>query len=281
MRRALPVAAALALVAAGCSTQRVPGPMGRAPGFEPVGQGDDYVPGPAEVVVVCHADLVSIRRPGARAGFPMRFYDKRLRLGSGGWVLTGTGGRAELVWPGTTSSVILYEGGAALVGEPSRAEPILILDYATRARVLLAPGHHLALVGGTELEGDPALDSGPFEFEMVARDRIAVANHGRTLATLHFLDQQLVLGPNEALELPVLPGGSGPRAPVPGRYAVDGTGLPGPGAQALGEVEELPNAAGLEVRAAEAAEVSALGVTVELEPGQAAAFESLGAAPRP
>ena len=274
------LAVLLALLACACSTQRVPGPMGRAPGFEPVGQGDDYVPGPAEVVVVRHADLVSIRRPGARAGFPMRFYDKRLRLGSGGWVLTGTGGRAEVVWPGTTSSVVLYETSAAMVGEPSRAEAILTLDYATRARVLLAPGHHLALVGGTELEGDPELDSGPFDFLTVARDRIAVANHGRTLATLHFLDEELVLGPNEVLELPILPGGSGPRAPRPGLYGVDAGGLPGPDASALGEVEELPHAAGLEVRASEQASVSALGVQVDLEPGEAATFEGLGTAPQ-
>ena len=97
MSRVLVAALGLALVAA-CNTQRVPGPMGSAPGFEPVGQGSDYVPGPQEVVVVRHGDLVSIRRPGANAGFPMRFYDKRLRLGSGGWVQTGTGGRAEVTW---------------------------------------------------------------------------------------------------------------------------------------------------------------------------------------
>jgi len=254
--------------------------MERAPGFEAVGQGDGYVPGPAEVVVVRHADLVSIRRPGARSGFPMRFFDKRLRLGSGGWVVTGTGGRAELLWPGTTSSVLLSEVGAAMVGEPSRAEPIASLDHARRARITLAPGHHMALTGGIELEGDATLDSGPFEFQTVARDRVAVTNLGRTLATLRFLDQELVLGPNEALELPLLPGGSAPRQPLPGTYGVDAAGLPGPAATAVGEVEELPNAAGLEVRAAESAEVSALGVSVELQEGETAAFESLGSAPR-
>lgn len=279
MSRVLVAALGLALVAA-CNTQRVPGPMGSAPGFEPVGQGSDYVPGPQEVVVVRHGDLVSIRRPGANAGFPMRFYDKRLRLGSGGWVQTGTGGRAEVIWPGTTSSVMLYDNGAAMVGEPSRAEPILSLDHATTARILLAPGHHLALVGGAELEGDPDLDSGPFEFRLLARDRIAVANHGRTLATLRFLDEELVLGPNEVLELPILPGGSGPRSARPGAYGLETGDLPGPAAMAHGEVEELPNAGGLEVRAGEPASVSALGVEVDLDAGEGAAFESLGSAPK-
>ncbi|MDF1798849.1 MAG: hypothetical protein P1V81_06710, partial [Planctomycetota bacterium] len=83
---------ALVLVPA-CNTQRVPGPMERSPGFEPIGQGMDYVPGPQEVVVVRHGDLVSIRRPGATAGVPLRVYDKPRRLGSGGWVVCGTGGR--------------------------------------------------------------------------------------------------------------------------------------------------------------------------------------------
>jgi len=269
------------VLASACNTQRVPGPMERSPEFQAIGQGMDYVPGPQEVVVVRHGDLVSIRRPGATAGFPLRFYDKRLRLGSGGWVLTGTGGRAEVLWPGTTSSVMLFDNGAAMVGEPSRAEAILSLNHASRARINLAPGHHIAIVGGAELEGDPTLDSGPFEFETVARDRVSLINNGRTLATIRFRTEELILGPGEMLELPILPGGTGPISLVPGTYAVGDLGaLPGPDPLARGEVEQHPNAGGLEVEASEPATVTGLGVEVELDAGETVIFETLGVSPQ-
>ena len=66
-----------------CNTQRVPPPMGRPEGLMPAGQGADYIPGPQEVVVLRHGDPVSVRRPGAVAGFPLSFYQKRMRVGSG------------------------------------------------------------------------------------------------------------------------------------------------------------------------------------------------------
>ena len=94
-------AALLATGLGACNTQRVPAPMDRPEGFLPVGLGTDYVPGPQEVVVLRHGDPVSVRRPGSIAGFPLTFHQKRLRVGSGGFVLSGRGGRAEVLWPGT------------------------------------------------------------------------------------------------------------------------------------------------------------------------------------
>ncbi|MBC8451558.1 MAG: hypothetical protein H8D72_02500 [Planctomycetes bacterium] len=281
MRIELPLAALALGFLLGCNTQRVPAPMGRPEGLIlPPGQGDDYVPGPQEVIVLRHGDPVSGRRPSSSAGFPLTFHNKRLRLGSGGWVLSGTGGRAEVLWPGTFSSVQLFDASAAMIGEPSRAEPILSLAHCVYARIDLAPGDRVALVGGAELEGDPEVDSGPFEFKTVARDRIAVGNHGRTIGTIYFLQEELRIGPGELLELPLLAGGAGPR---PASYAAltlaAEDGFLGPAPVVQGDVERLPAVGRLALRAEESAQVHALGVSVDLKPGEEVIFTPTGSRP--
>jgi len=272
---------AAGLVLVSCSTQRVPAPMGRPEGLIlPRGQGGDYVPGPAEVIVLRHGDPVSVRRPGASAGFPLTFHNKRLRLGSGGWVLSGTGGRAEVLWPGTFSAVQLFDASAAMVGEPSRAEPILSLSHCTYARIDLAPGDRIALVGGAELAGDAAVDSGPFEFKTVAVDRISVRNNGRTVGTIYFLEEALRLGPGELLELPLLPGGSGP---LPASFVAltlaTEEGFLGPAPIAQGDVARLPAVGRLALKAEESAQVIALGVSVDLKAGEEVIFTPTGSRP--
>jgi hypothetical protein len=280
MRDALLSSLVLGALLVACNTQRVPGPMGRPEGLLPAGQGGDYVPGPQEVVVLRHGDPVSVRRPSSTAGFPLTFHDKRLRVGSGGWVLAGTGGRAEVIWPGTFSSVQLFDKSSAMIGEPSRAEPILSLEHCAYARIQLAPGDRIALVGGPELEGDATLDSGPFDFKTVARDRISITNNGRTVATVSFLEQELRLGPGERLELPILARGAGPR---PAEYGTSTLaveeGFLGAPPVAQGALERIPLAGQLALRAGESAQVEALGVSVDLEPGEEVIFTPTGSRP--
>jgi len=266
-----------------CNTQRVPGPMGivgDGGALLPAGQGGDYVPGPAEVIVLRHGDPVSVRRPSSTAGFPLTFHNKRLRVGSGGWVLSGTGGRAEVLWPGTSSAVQLFDKSSAMVGEPSRAEPILSLAHCAYARIELAPGDRIALVGGAELKGDDTLDAGPFDFQTVSRDRIAVTNNGRTLSKILFLQEELILGPGERLELPILPGGASPR---PADYqattlAVD-EGFLGASPVGQGALNRLPLSGQLALRAEDSASVEALGVSVSLESGEEVIFTPTGSNP--
>jgi hypothetical protein len=273
---------AIAVLCSACfSTQRLPGPMTQESYVLPLGHGGDYVPGPSEVVVLRHGDLIQIRRPGANVGFPMTFYDNRLRLGSGGWVLGSMGGRAEIMVPGSTSSVMLFDQAAAIVGEPTRAEPFLSLVHCDRASIRLAPGDYIALVGGVELQGDLELDGGPFVFETTARDRIEIANHGRTIATLLYLDQELALGPGEVFELPILPGGSGPlpRGPEPFFLAVEPGFWAGDAPFATGEVELLDSPRGLLIRAIEPSDVTGLGVQVHLSEGEEVLFQRLDELP--
>lgn len=280
MRTIVLVSLLLGLV--GCNTQRVPAPMSVSDSLKlPPGQGADYVPGPQEVIVLRHGDPVSVRRPSSTAGFPLAFYNKRLRLGSGGWVLSGTGGRAEVLWPGTASAVQLFDKSSAMIGEPTRAEPILTLERCAFARIELAPGDRVALVGGPELVGDALQDSGPFAFETVARDRIAITNNGRNVATILFLDEELRLGPGELLELPILAGGAGPQPPLYGteELAVDETFL-GPAPTAQGTLERLPAVGRLALRAEDSARVEALGVSVDLKSGEEVIFTPTGSRPQ-
>ncbi len=269
-----------------CNTQRVPPPMGRPEGLMPAGQGADYIPGPQEVVVLRHGYPVSVRRPGAVAGFPLSFYQKRLRVGSGGWVLAGVGGRAEVLWPGTPSAVQLYDNSAALIGEPSRAEPIMTLRQCTYARIELAPGDRIALVGGSvllgadSLEYDAEITAGPFDFKTLSVDRISIGNNGNTLAKLSFLDETMILGPGEVIELPILPDGASPESIPFGRseLAVE-SGFVGPRPLGLGDLERIPRAGSLALRAKESAQVKALGVSVDLKAGEEVIFTPSGTRP--
>lgn len=268
----------IAALCCGCiNTQRVPGPMTQESFVLPLGQGADYVPGPSEVVVLRHGDPVQVRRPGATVSFPLTFYSKRLRLGSGGWVLNGVGGRAEVQVPGSSTMVHLFDRGAIMVGEPTREEPMLSLIHADRASIQLAPGDRISLVGGVELEADALIESGPFDFRTTGRDRVEIANHGRTIATLLYLDQVLALGPGEVFELPILPGGTGPlaRGPEPFLLTVEPGFWAGDSPSSTAPVEVVPDPRGLRVRATDPSDVTGLGVKVHLSEAEEVLFQRL------
>jgi hypothetical protein len=243
----------------------------------PLGYAADYLPGESEVIVLRHSDPVQIRRPGSAVGFPMRFYEKRLRVGSGGWVISGDGGRVEIMVPGSSTTIHVFDSGSIFIGEPTRAEPLLTLVHCDRASIRLAPGHRVALVGGIELEADPNIEGGPYDFRTHGRDRIEISNHGRSVGKLLFRDQELSLGPGEIMELPILVGGSGPlpRGPKPFFLAVSRGTWAGNAPFAIGQVVLVDDPRGLRLRAEEPSDVTALGVRVHLSEGEEVLFQRL------
>ena len=128
-----------------------------------------------------------------------------------------------------------------------------------------------------ELEGDPVLEGGPFDFRTTGRDRIEIANHGRSIGTILFRDQRLSLSPGEVFELPILPGGSGPltRGPEPYLLAVEPGSWAGDSPFATGEVQVLDDPRGLRIRATEPSDVTGLGVKVHLSVGEEVLFQRL------
>jgi hypothetical protein len=63
--------------------------------------------------VIRHAGPVKVRRPGAPDGYALTFYDKRARLDPGGALIVGADGRAELLWAGEATSIVLFDRGVA------------------------------------------------------------------------------------------------------------------------------------------------------------------------
>lgn len=275
----LRLGAACALVAvlgtASCNTQRIPGPMP----LDGAPAELAYPPGPAEAVVVRHSDPVYVRRAGAPAGVPLAFYDKRDRVASGGWVLSGAGGRAELLWPGDASSVVLFDEGAVQVGEPSRGEPIASFVTVSRARVQLAPGKRLGLWGGALLQGDALMSSGPFTLERVDDDILRVENHSRMSARIDYREERLDLGPGESVDLPVLAVGSVPFDLDPGRMRLREGGVDAAIGGRVQTVASSSSAAGpawLHLVALQESRVGARGVEVKLTAGEELVFADLG-----
>ncbi|MEO0653188.1 MAG: hypothetical protein AAFZ65_21100, partial [Planctomycetota bacterium] len=131
----------------------------------PPGEGTDLAPGLEEVEVIRHSDPVSLRRAGANAAFPMRFWDKKERARAGAWVLTDSGGRAELLWPRDGTSVVLFEEGAAQLGERDRGEPAVRLRQISRVRLQLGPDVLVELEGGAIFAADGQEVTGPFVIE--------------------------------------------------------------------------------------------------------------------
>jgi hypothetical protein len=207
--RALCVAASLAaaLWAASCSTQRWPRPMSGLKG----GVAGGATGGVDEVQVLRHGDPVEVRQAGSLGSYPLRFYHKQERVRSGGLVLVGAGGRAEIVWPGIASGALLLGEAVVRIGEPSNGEPALSFDQLESARLFLTPAHSMALIGGAVLSGDPDEEqSGPFLVEKIAPDLMRVRNQSRGLGRVAYRDETFDLQPGELVDLAILGAGSSP-----------------------------------------------------------------------
>lgn len=245
------------------STQQYPEPMESSVDPLPPGVEANYPPGTEEVIVRRLADPVQLKPAGQHAAFQLRYFDKRRRVNSGAWVFCSPGGRAEVLWPGTGSTAVLFDRCTAIVGSPSRGEPNLMLREIERVVLNLNPGDQVELLGGGLLTAD----SGPWILERRLFDILRVKNQTKVPGEVAYRDEVFVLGPGETVDLPLLSAGGAPIPEVPGTREVAG---PGFGLKVFGEVEveEAPGA--LRLRASGEHEIQGLGVRLHLDQGETA-----------
>lgn len=232
---------------------------------------DPTVEGP-ETIVVRHAGPVWVFRPGANAGYILPYYRKRERVVSASDIRVGWGGRAELIWPGDATSVVLFEEARITLGDPSRDEPLIAFKNLTRVQLILTPEDRIVLIGGAELRGDPVQPSGPFLLERTGIDLLRATNQSKFRARLLYRDAVLELAPGDSIDLPLLSMGTAPYELDPGVVQLS-TG--GRELEVLGTVESVPGTNAVSVKALALSEVSAQGVQILMERDETAVFSSL------
>jgi len=267
---------ALALTASGCifpNTQRWPPPMGG--NFVKLPPGDAAVrnEGPEAVTVLRHADPVRVRPPGALAGQPLAFYDKRMRLNAGSSVIVSPGGRAEVLWP-SGASIVLFGQGVAWVGSPGRGEPMLDFHELDRARLDLREGDRVRLMGGAELTGT----SGPYVIERQKDRKLDVINQSKGEMQVAFREELFTLAPGQKVVLPLLSVGGAPIPPDPAATSAAG---PGFSVRMTGAVEPRASDTAMEFSANGEGMLEGLGQRIQLGPGDSgrlSSFQRAGAA---
>jgi hypothetical protein len=252
----------------GCviNTQRWPGVV--TPTRTPLPEGDARVRGPEEVLIVRHADPVQVRPAEFPAGFPLAFYNKRVRLNAGGSVIVAPGGRAEVLWP-MGSSIVIFGEGVGVIGSPSRGEAAFTFLTVERAALNLTPGDQVELMGGAVLSGE----AGPYVLERVRADILRVRNQSKGPLSVAFREELFDLGPGHVVDLPLLGSGGAPRA-----AEADFRQMSGPGFRVglRGEIEAAEVGSLMRLRASGNGSCTALGVLAHLEPGDEVLFSSLG-----
>jgi hypothetical protein len=257
----------------GCSTQRWPSPMRPMSTPLPLGEGREVQPGLEEVEVIRHSDPVQLRRAGASAAFPMRFWSKKERARAGAWVLTDSGGRAELLWARDGTSVVLFDGGVAQLGERDRDEPAVRLRYLTRAKLQLGAGVVVEVEGGALLSADTDEFSGPYVLERLPiGDVLRLYNKGKHVLQVSYREATLDVAPGQAMDVPVLAAGSTPISVSSAGRTVSAGGL---GLELEGPVEVVGGEPAT-LAAEGPSRVRALGVEVRLGSGDLARFTDLG-----
>lgn len=265
----------------GCRTQRWPGPM--RPTVLPLPGGEDAAdpPGLEEVIAVRHSAPVSVRQWGSPSGYPLDRIHAKERVRAGGWVLSGAGARAEVLWPLEPASVELIDAGVAAVGERSRDEPALKFLSLTRAKLYLVPGMRIALPGGATVAGDPSNPSGPFVLEFIEPNLIRVDNQAKVSAYVAFREEVLTLGPGQQVDLGLLEIGTAPLESRADLNLIEARGAAGTRLQGLADsglqVQSLPGVLGVVAQRPGALE--ALGVRIELGVGDAALLWALDEPP--
>jgi hypothetical protein len=235
----------------------------------PPGAEGRYPPGPEEVIVRRLADPVQLKPAGQHAAFQLRYFDKRRRVHSGAWIFCSPGGRAEVLWPGTGSTAVLFDRCTAIVGSPSRGEPNLMLRELDRVVLNLKPGDQVELLGGGVLTAD----AGPWIIERRLFEILRVKNQSKEAGELAYRDRVFDLGPGETLDMPLLSAGGRPIAEVPGTRQVTG---PGFNLQLFGEVEVEEVAGTFLLHASGEHEIQGLGVRLHLDRGESARLGGFG-----
>ena len=271
------LSAALGCLLTGCFSrqQRVPGPIPLPAGEESVSvaRGDG-----AESLVLRHSDPVWIVQPGAQAGYPLSYYRKRERVRSATRVIVGSGGRAELNWPGDATAIVLYEVSQVVLGDPERDEPLVRFDEITRALLRLTPEDRIILPGGAELRGSASDESGPFLVRRLDREILRINNQSDEGGRVLLRGTVLELAPGDSIDLPILElsrdtlsSGSGLSQLVAEGFNID----------VQGRVEPVTAGGVVRLRAMEASEVTASGVRLRLQAGEEAVLGSLTSGTRP
>lgn len=264
--------AVLAVLLVACQTHRWPPPM---EGLEvPVEGLDDLANagGPQEVSVLRHSDPVQIRRAGANSAFPLQFFSKRERVRSGGMVLTGLGGRAEVLWPVVGTSVVLFDEGACLIGEPNRGEPTASFLVLSRAVLQINPGDRIELLGGAILRCQSDGVTGPFVLERLHPEILRIRNQTKSPATVAYREETLTLSPGQLVDLPLLGDDNAPFSVDPDLVALSGGGIE---LMAKGPLERTERPGALRVTGQGPVQVQGQGVTLDLASGEAAFFTRL------
>lgn len=263
---------ALATLSA-CRVQAVPGPMPALVDPLPPGEAAAFEPGPTEVEAIRHGSPVQVRRAGTNGYFPLRAHAKRIRLSAGASIATGTGGRAELIWPGSPTIVILFDDCIAAAGEPTRDEPLVTFLQLGSARLRLTEHDRVRLPGGCELvaEVEPGLVAGPIKLSSPDRDTVRLENQSTALFRVAFRDEELLVSPGEVLDVPILDDGSAPIRVAP-PVRLDAGSFEVTARDEL-QAERVPG--GIRLQAAGGTAVRALGVGVRLEPGAEVTFLEL------
>ena len=202
--------APLLLVSLGCRTQLWPGPMENVSDPLPKGVDADTPAGLVEVMVYRHADPVQVRLPESPTAFPLTFFRKNRRMNSGAWVHCGAGGRAEVLWPSDGAKVLLYDNGICRIGEPTRGEPAVRFESLTRVELTLSPGAITELPGGSLLTGPPDAKAGPYLVQRIYNELIRIFNQSGEPAYLRFREEEIVIGPGERVDIPLLEAGGSP-----------------------------------------------------------------------
>jgi hypothetical protein len=227
-----------------------------------------HLPGPEEATVFRHADPVQFRPAGALAGYPLVFFEKKVRATAGACVIVSAGGRAEVLWP-SGASVVLFGQAVGWIGSPGRGEPLFEFQDVDRASIELKPGDHVSLLGGALLFGD----SGQYLIERVRPDILVLRNQSKAPVTLSYRDDVYDLAPGQQVDLPIVSTGTAPAEPGPETRTLAGPGFE---LDVTGELARTDAGGALALRSAERATITGLGVRVRLQSGESASFASLG-----
>ena len=263
-------------LAAGCyiNTQRFPEPMGGSLEDLPEGASDIFKRGDEVALLMRISDPVFLRRPGESSSYPVHFFRKRVRIGAGYWVLSETGGRAELIF-GRGAELALSGNNTIVLGSPQRGEPMVAFLEVENARMSLAAGQYVELLGGALLSGE----GGPFVISHPRDEILVVSNRSDNGSQVRYRDEIINLLPGETLHMPLLESGASPREPAIGMQMVEAAGgrigLRGSGLRILSQDERQ-----IQLTAEGEHEIRAKGVIVRLDKGDRVRFDDLSDTPR-
>jgi hypothetical protein len=251
------------------STQRWPEAMENTADPLPPGQSEWLEEGPEEVLVVRHADPVKVRPAGLTGSYPLKFYDKSLRVHAGSAINSAPGGRIEVVWP-NGNSLVMFDRGAGAIGSPSRGQPSFIFLNLTGALVRFKVADQVQLPTGVLLS---AAD-GPFTIELVEADVLRISNRSKGPGEVQFRDEVITLDIGQIVDVPMLSAGGKPQPLDPNLKVAEG---PGYRVSWSGSADVERGTSSVRLRALEANEVRANGVRVKVDRDESVVFEGLGA----